>query len=156
MVNAVAHQYLIPVSQVGAKVTVDKVTGDVLDVFAVSRLITPGSGCLSCNGLISPDRLRQEATAPEQLKREKYVDDAAVHAPSVITLNAAATSYAVNQWLMMVTGLATPGDELTWMYVDARTGEVTVDEPRRDDNCVHCGPNRFGRGDSRRLPTKLR
>ncbi|MFF2389381.1 HesA/MoeB/ThiF family protein [Agromyces sp. NPDC058104] len=155
VVNAVAHQYLIPATQVGAKITVDKATGTVEDVFAVSRLVIPGRGCLRCNGLISPDRLRQEATDPEQLRREKYVEGETIHAPSVITLNAVATSHAVNQWLMSVTGLGVGGDEITWMFADARTGEFIVDEPRKDPDCRYCGPGRYGLGDSRRLPTKL-
>src|SRR5437870_8093018 len=39
--------------QIGAKVTVDPKTGNVEDVFTVSRLVLPSSGCLQCNGLIS-------------------------------------------------------------------------------------------------------
>jgi hypothetical protein len=44
--NALVHQYLIPGAQVGAKVTVDKKTGQVVDVFSVYRPVFPGSGCL--------------------------------------------------------------------------------------------------------------
>ena len=39
-------RYLITVTQVGAKISVDKLTGDVTDVFAVSRRVGPGGACL--------------------------------------------------------------------------------------------------------------
>jgi molybdopterin/thiamine biosynthesis adenylyltransferase len=153
VVNAICHQYLIPVTQVGAKVTTAG-DGTVTDIFAVSRLITPGRGCLKCNGLISADRLRQEATAAEQLERQRYVDDSGVHAPSVITLNAIATAHAVNSWMLRTTGLV-PDDEAPWAHFDAVTGDLTADEPRADPDCTQCGPARFARGDARRLPTKM-
>ena len=53
--NAIAHQYLIPVTQIGAKVTVIH-TGAITDVFSVSRASTPGAGCMWCNELIDQDR----------------------------------------------------------------------------------------------------
>lgn len=155
VVNAIAYQYLITVTQVGAKVTVDKLTGGITDVFAVSRRVGPGGACLKCNGLISPDRLREEATSEEQLARQRYVDDDGVHAPSVITLNSVATSHAANEWLMRVTGLSTEPPGARWFHADALNGEVLVDEPRRDEGCTQCGRSRFGLGDSRRLPTKM-
>lgn len=155
VVNAIAHQYLITVTQVGAKISVDKLSGDVTDVFAVSRRVGPGGACLKCNGLISSDRLREEATSAEQLDRQRYVDDLGVHAPSVITLNSVATSHAVNEWLMCVTGLSTQLLDVAWFHADALSGEVLIDEPRQDPGCTQCGPSRFALGDKRRLPTKM-
>jgi hypothetical protein len=37
---------------------------------------------LWCNGLISLAKLQEEATAYEQLKRQRYVDDEDISAPS--------------------------------------------------------------------------
>lgn len=156
VVNALAHQYLVPVTQVGAKAVVDERTGSVIDVFAVSRLLMPGRTCLKCNGLISPARLREEATEPEQLKRQRYVEDDGVHAPSVITLNSVATSHAVNDWLMRATGLYVGSPNPEWMHADSLDGIVSAVEPRQDADCTLCGSTRFARGDDRRLPTKLR
>lgn len=155
VVNAVAHQYLITATQVGAKISVDDPTGDITDVFAVSRRVGPGGACLKCNGLISPDRLREEATSVEQLNRQRYVDDDDVHAPSVITLNSVATSHAVNEWLMRVTGLSKEPPGATWFHADALNGEVLIDEPRHEDTCTQCGRSRWGQGDALRLPTKM-
>lgn len=156
VVNAVTHQYLIPATQVGAKVMIDDESGDVVDVFATSRLLVPGHGCLKCNGLISPDRLRQEATDPAQLRRQRYVDDVDVHAPSVITLNALAASHAVNQWLFSTTGLSEDVEPAEWIHMDALATETSRYKPRQDADCNMCGPARFARGDAVRLPTKLK
>ena len=154
VVNAVAHQYLVPVTQIGAKVTVDKGSGEVLDVFAVARLVLPGRNCLWCNGLISPARLTEEATSAEQLERQRYVNDDGVHAPSVISLNSLGAGFAMNQWLMRLVGLSDDASA-DWIQVDARTAEVTEDGTRQDSDCPYCGPTRFARGDASRLPVRI-
>lgn len=156
LVNAIAHQYLIPVSQVGAKVNNNESTGEVTAVFAVSRLVEPGRACLRCNGLISPTKLTEEATPAADKERQRYVDDSNVHAPSVITLNAVAASTAVNDWLMRTVGLAQRPDIPDWVTVDALNGEFNLDGTRQEPDCPWCGPSRFGRGDAAALPVKLR
>ena len=153
VINAIAHQYLIPVTQIGAKVSVDK-SGNLTDVFSVSRASTPGAGCIWCNGLVNPDRLRIEITSPEQLQRQRYVDDDSVVSPSVITLNAVAAAQAVNEWLMDVTGITQPYAQTSWHQMDALTGEHLLELPRIDQMCRECGSRRFGRGDSVELPTR--
>jgi len=153
VVNAISHQYLIPVTQIGAKATTAK-NGAVTDVFSVSRVSTPGHGCLWCNGLIDQNKLREEITPREQLDRQRYVDDESVPSPSVITLNSVAASLAVNEWLMAVTGLLEDNSSTSWTSINARTGEQDLDLPRRDTNCRECGRRRFARGDGVTLPTK--
>ena len=106
--NAIVHQYLIPGVQVGAKIVNDKETGAVRNVFAVARPVTPESGCLWCNGLINPAKLRAESLPEGERHDQAYVDDPAVVAPSVITLNALATAQAANDFLFYMTGLAAP------------------------------------------------
>jgi hypothetical protein len=72
----------------------------IADIFSISRMSSPGSGCLQCNRLIPAWRLTEEATDQVQRHRQRYVDDDDVHAPSVITLNAVAASRAVDDWLI--------------------------------------------------------
>src|ERR1700689_1388107 len=59
--NAIVHQYLIPGVQVGAKISVDRTTGEVLDAYSVVRPVTSGSGCLLCNKLINGAKLQEES-----------------------------------------------------------------------------------------------
>lgn len=155
--NALAHQYLIPGVQVGAKVPVDPGSGDVGEVFAVSRPVRPGQGCLWCNELISPTRLQDEAEDPAQLRRQRYVDDPDVVAPSVVTLNAVATSHAVNDFLFSVTGLAYDDADSGYLMVKPRQRRTVMQDPRRDVNCRECSSNgkgRLGLGDARDLPVR--
>lgn len=154
VVSAISHQYLIPMTQVGAKVSTNPATGDITDIFSVVRASEPGTGCLWCNGLISPARLQEEATAAEQLKRQRYVDDDDVVAPSVITLNAVAAAHAVDDYMMSATGLVEGGHNYVWSKFFPLESELLSDRPRQDKNCIVCGPQRFGRGNLIRLPTK--
>lgn len=146
VVNSISHQYLIPNSQVGAKVSL--VGGQISDIFSVSRLSNPGSGCLQCNGLIPARRLTEEATGEVQRGRQRYVEDESVHAPSVITLNAAAVARAVDDWLMMLGGLVDPtvgADH--WVEYHPLTDDVVELRPARSADCLHCGSTRFAIGD---------
>lgn len=155
--NAVVHQYLIPGAQVGAKVTVHRDTGDVLDVFSVYRPVIPGSGCLWCNGLISPGRLQEEALSQADRQEQRYVEEASVVAPSVITLNSIACAHAVNDYLFSVTGLLAQGTSNAYRRFLPSEADFMLDEPRRDPDCTECGAGpkgRFGFGSTLRLPTR--
>ena len=148
--NALVHQYLIPGIQVGAKVDVDRETGQVRDVFSVVRHLVPGESCLWCNQLINSARLAEEATNPEQLRRQRYIDE--IPAPSVITLNAVASAHAVNDFLFAITGLTTHY-ELRWLKFHPNTGTAVTEIPRRDEDCTECS-GRLGAGPSIRMPVR--
>lgn len=155
--NALVHQYLIPGVQVGAKVTLDRDTGEILDVFSVVRPVTPDLGCLWCNELVSAAGLQQEAISEEDRQRQRYVDDPAVAAPSVITLNAVAAAHAVDDFLFSAVGLLDQAAPHEWVRFTPRQFDVTFEAPRKDSGCPECGSgrkSRLGRGDARRLPTR--
>jgi molybdopterin/thiamine biosynthesis adenylyltransferase len=152
--NALIHQYLIPGVEMGAKAQVDQDTGDVVDLFVSVRPLIPGVGCLWCNGLISPSRLQEEATSVEQRRRQRYVDDDDVPAPSVITLNAIGASLATNDFLMTVTGLL-DSQPLRWTKIYPRSTDCVKEIPRTGTGCRECSATgRRGRGPSARLPVK--
>jgi molybdopterin/thiamine biosynthesis adenylyltransferase len=157
LVDVLTHQYFIPSTQVGAKVTIDKSTGAVADVFSAIRASVPGSGCLRCNQLISPVLLQEEGKSRNERRRQRYLDDDDVPAPSVITLNAVSAAHAVNDWMMSVTGLTheTASPEL-WETFHPLDDELVVYTQRRDPECTTCGPSRYARGDAKRLPVKVR
>lgn len=150
LVNSLTHQYLVPNTQVGSKVTI--IDNQVADIFSVSRMSSPGSGCLQCNGLIPAWRITEEATSELQRRRQRYVDDEDVHAPSVITLNAVAASRAVDDWLMSIGGLTDPiASADHWASYHPLTDEVVEHEPAKSPDCTHCGPSRFATGDGTSL-----
>ncbi len=83
--NALVHQYLIPGVQIGAKIVPDKATGEILDVFSVSRPVSPDHGCLWCSGFLScwpAARGRQPCRAPRaELPRRARCGRAERHHP---------------------------------------------------------------------------
>jgi hypothetical protein len=144
--------------QIGSKVPVKKKTGEVQDVFLVSRPVLPFStgGCLSCNALIPPDRLQDEMLTPEDRKRQRYVENDSVSAPSIITLNALAAGQAVNDFLFSYLGLANNGTGGYLMHHPRDRRWRTV-ECRADHDCLHCGTesdSAYARGDRAVLPCR--
>lgn len=156
--NALVHAYLIPGVQVGAKVPVEPVTGEVGDVFATARRVTPSWGCLWCNGLITADGLQREAETTAERPAQRYVDDPDVKAASVITLNALAAAQATNDFLFALTDLTLDEAHPGYVTFHPRRRAVTRTNPRQDTTCPHCGDGRsseFARGDAADLPTSL-
>lgn len=154
--NALVHQYLIPGAQVGAKVRVARATGEIGDVHSVYRPVLPESGCLWCNGLISPARLQEEALSDSERLQQRYVEDDEVKAPSVISLNAVACAHAVDDYLFSLTGLLEPGTSNDYRLFYPRDANFVLDRPLRNAECTECGrhPNaRLAKGSALRLPT---
>lgn len=161
VVNQLAYQYLIPTLQVGSKVVLDS-TGRVIDVFAAVRSLGIDAGCLRCNGLVNMERLMEESLASDiQRENQRYVDDPEVDAPSVITLNAMATGWAVNDFMHYATGLGRPSGGFRLLRSRPPTpgmAQLTQQEPYADPGCHICGDEAYStrsRGDSLDLPTRV-
>ncbi len=156
--NAIVHQFGIPGMQVGAKIPVNK-SGEVGDVFCVARRVTPGHGCLWCNGLINQSRLQDEAVPVSAKRGYAYLDDPGVVAPSVVTMNAVACSHAADDFLFHITGLKYEDAENAWFRWNSRRNRASCDLPRSDLDCLECSKSensRLGRGDHVALPTRPR
>ena len=148
--NAIVHQYGIPGIQVGAKIPVAD-DGAVGNVFCVSRMVTPEQGCLWCNGLINPGRLQDEAVPEAARRGYAYLNDPAVVAPSVITINAIACAHAADDFLFHLTGLKYDDAETGWFRWNSRRAVAGYDMPRRGVDCAECSQtanSRLGMGDN--------
>lgn len=153
--NSIVHQYLIPGVQVGAKVRVEPNSGRVLDAYSVVRPVTPDSGCLLCNGLINGAKLQDESISDGERKRQRYIDEPEIVAPSVITLNGVATSQAANDFLFYVTGLQNTDVSSAYLRMQPQGRRIWFDETRKSPTCPECGSgskSRLARGDARHLP----
>lgn len=155
--NALVHQYLIPGIQIGAKV--QSVGGYIGDITAVTRPVLPyaGGGCLDCGELIPPARLQEEALSERERHQQRYIDDDSVSEPSVITLNAMAAARAVNDMMMMATGLFCEDVTLLHLMEFVRERQLSVVESRFNAACLDCGcgaKSRRARGDRARLPCR--
>jgi len=113
----------------------------VADVFVATRpvLPAPGQGCLHCHELIPPARLREEALTEGERRAQRYVEDEEVAEPSVITLNVLSAAQAVNDLMMMFTGLYRGPVTLAHQLNFVRERQLTTVEPRVDGHCLDCG-----------------
>jgi len=143
-VNAAVNQHLIPAIQAGVKIPV-ALDGTVGQIHAVTRFLTPGTGCLWCNQLISPTELAIEMLPDHERDHAGYVDQ--VPAPSVIALNTLPAAEAADHFMLAVTGLHADND-LGWVIHRPRSRERNLQDPRQDPDCRWCTPTgNLGRGD---------
>ena len=134
VVNKIAHQYLIPATQVGVKIDVNQ-DGVVGIVHAVSRTVTPEAGCLDCQGLIDHTALAKEAL-PDGLRRAADYGTGEP-APAVAALNALAVGPAVSEMMMALTGLSEQRDIVHHRLL-ARRGKWSRIAPARSESCTTC------------------
>lgn len=147
VVNALAHQYLVPAVQMGAKVRPSASSG-LDDAMSAVRHIRPGSGCLWCNGFIDATQLAIEAKSDAERKDQAYgVNEPD---PSVITMNAVAAAHAVNDFLFDFLDLrgkrANP-----YLHMHFVRDVIQDVVPRSDPYCPEC-VRRLAMGDGLELP----
>lgn len=157
--NALVKQYMIPGVQVGAKVSANKKTGEITDVFTTTRLVLPGigNGCLDCANCIPASLLQAEAISHGEREQQKYVDDPELAEPSVITLNVLSAAQAANDLLMMFTGLFVEDATMLHQMNFARERKIEFVASNSNPCCPDCGDtsdSRRSRGDSLRLPCR--
>ena len=148
VVNALAHQYLIPVTQMGAKVRPGP-GGTVDDAMAAVRQVRPDNGCLWCNGLIDSTQLAVEAKSDAERKQQAY--GVQEPNPSVITLNAVAAAHAVNDFLFDFLGLRENVTDAPYRHFHFHNDSVQRVIPRHDPACPECS-RRLALGDALELP----
>lgn len=151
--NALVHQYLIPGTQMGAKVRGDS-NGKLIDAMSAIRHVRPGHGCLWCNGFIEPTQLAIEAKTDEERRAQAYGTQEPN--PSVITLNAVAAAHAVNDFLFDFLSLRAEQRASEYLHFHHVIPAVKPVRPRRDEHCRECGRgerSRYARGDGMELPT---
>lgn len=151
--NAIVHQYLIPGTQMGAKIRSES-NGDIADAMSAVRHVRPGNGCLWCNGFIEPTQLAIESKTEEERRAQAYGTQEPN--PSVITLNAVAASHAVNDFLFDFLNLRKEDRPSTYQHIHHASPAIKWVNPRRDPHCRECGREqeaRFARGDALPLPS---
>jgi molybdopterin/thiamine biosynthesis adenylyltransferase len=155
VLNAVAHRFLVPAVQIGAKVETSP-SGEV-EVYVAVRPVFPHRGCLHCASLIDPIRLREESRTEEERVAQNYLDVPEVVDPSVISLNGIGASHAVTTMLLWATGLL-EDDALRHTLFFPRRGEALTINTQRKPDCPFCSASEssiYARGGSTRdLPVR--
>lgn len=134
--NALAHQYFVPMVQLGTKIQVDA-KGTVHGAFGAVRQIRPGRGCLWCNGLVDRIELANAGKTKEQRDSERY--GVRLPSPAVNTFNAEVAARGMNAFLIYY---ATPSaDQVAghdYTLIDLMTGEREPVMATKDINCPFC------------------
>lgn len=151
LLNAVAHQYYLPVLDLGVELQLGGSMGGRVTALGQD------AGCLWCWGILDPERLRAEQLPPD-LRAEYvgrgYVSDAVVEQPAVVSLNGVVASLAVTEMLRRVTGMG--GTEAVSDLLLYRLGDGTVrraGSPLR--RCSTCAGEATGAGDLVELPGRI-
>jgi hypothetical protein len=141
--NAIVQQYLVPATQVGVKIPVDR--GVVGQIHAAARLVLPGTGCLWCDGLIDPTDLAIDMMNPSDRAAAQYVP--AVPAASVMPLNMLAVGEALTHFMHAVTCLHDDDLVISGVLHRPRSRERDMLLSRQDDHCRWCSSGaQLGRG----------
>lgn len=134
--NAIAHQYFIPMVQLGTKIQIDA-KGAFHGAFGAVRQIRPGRGCLWCNGLVDRVELANAGKTQEQRDGERY--GVKLPSPAVNTFNAEVAARGMNEFLVSYATPATShAAEHDYTLIDLMTGEREPVEATKDANCPFC------------------
>ncbi|MGB8020002.1 MAG: ThiF family adenylyltransferase [Candidatus Nanopelagicales bacterium] len=133
-VNAIVETHLIPATQLGVRVPANE-DGEVGRIHAGYRRMTPGQGCLWCNGLVKPAELAIDMAPAVERAAARYVEN--IPAPSVISLNGITAAQATTDFMLAVTDLSTT--EAVHHFEFVRDRSAMNVHPRRGAECGWCG-----------------
>jgi molybdopterin/thiamine biosynthesis adenylyltransferase len=124
VVNQAAHQYLVPVIDMGVSVTVrDQI---VTHVTGRIQMIAPGLPCLTCTGALDGKVILREMQTPEQRAADPYVQGVHEPQPAIISVNSTVTSLAVTMLLGAVTPVPTRPRHLSYDGIRGRVSEMAA------------------------------
>lgn len=152
VLNQVAYQYLIPMIDMGVVIVVSE--GAILNIAAKVQFLGPGVSCLTCGNSLNPEMVRRDLMTEFQRQQDPYIQGAEEPAPSVITLNSVAASYATTMFLSVVLGV---GPKARYINYDGLTGVSRAARSIPNPACIVCSPRgTLGRGDEWPLAARRR
>lgn len=116
ILNQLAKGYNLPYFDLGSGIGVDD--GEVRNVGGRIAYVDPEGPCLNCMDEIDRTEARFFLSSDEEQESDidrGYVDEEDLTAPSVVSLNGAVASLAVNAFLLHVTGIGPP-EPLLYYY----------------------------------------
>lgn len=137
VVNQIAHQYLIPTLNLGARI--GAADGAISGAVGTVDILRPGAPCLWCMQFLSPARIAAESMPRSQrkrLSREGYVEGLDDPAPSVISLTTTTSGLAVGLFLQLVTGFMGDSGDVARLNYDALAGTVRRGRAQIPEKCV--------------------
>ena len=150
VLNELCLAYRIPLIDVGVGIVADE--GEVEEAGGRVAVVIPGGPCLHCMGEIDQEEANYFLSDAEERRVAEdlgYVDGLDEPAPSVVSLNAAISACAVNEFALFVSGVRAP-HAFTELDLLGRAYETPSQRlsPRKvepKDGCVQCAV--LGQGD---------
>lgn len=116
ILNQLAKGYNLPYFDLGSAIEVDE--GEIRNVGGRIAYVGPEGPCLNCMGEVDRTEARFFLSSDEEQESDierGYVDEEDLIAPSVVSLNGAVASLAVNAFVLHVTGIDPP-EPLVYYY----------------------------------------
>lgn len=147
--NQVAHQYLVPLLDIGVQFVVNA-GGQIVNEVGRVNLMRPGTACLCCTGHVDPARLTAEATpSAERRQVNSYMRNFDDPQPSMLAFNMEIVGRALQVLVGHITGLlVTEADAFEQRtFLKPRGGSYARQVAKRQrDGCWTCGAERTGIG----------
>lgn len=150
LLNQVAHQYLIPVINLGVRV--DSKDGKISGAAGDVSILRPGKPCLWCYGFLNPERIRSESLPTDVrdgLLREGYVQGIDDKSPSVVSLTTTVSGLAVTLFLQLLTDFMGIEGDIALQKYNIMEGDVRRGTAAVKPDC--CCQSYKGYGDMRPL-----
>lgn len=144
VLQQISYQYMIPCVDMGVSIAVSR--GVISHIYGRVQLLAPGLACLTCDGLLNPDAVRQDMMTLFERQADPYMRGARQPAPSVMSLNATVASLAVTMMISVVTGIPTKGRHILYNAMISTMRNAHADPKAGCYICSRSGA--FARGDS--------
>ncbi len=152
ILTKLAASYLIPIFDMG--VEVDSKDGIIKSVRGRVTSLIPGSPCLFCRGLITPDVIAAEILHkinPEEYKqrlREGYIPELPGNTPAIIMFTSTVAATALSEMLHRLTGFMGSDRTTTEIILRFDESKISTNSKKSVEGCWCTNPASWGQGDS--------
>ena len=155
VLTRMATYYLIPVFDMGVQIASD--ADQIKSVRGRVTTLIPGSPCLFCRGIVTPDGIEAEVlskTNPDEYQRrlkEGYIPELPGTAPAVIMFTSTVGASAVCEMLHRFTGYMGADRRSTEILHRFDESRVSTNSKKADESCWCSDSSSWGAGDTEPL-----
>lgn len=145
VVNQIAHQYLIPVINLGMRIT--SANGRIEHAVGVVDMLRADMPCLWCSQFLSARRIAAESMPVSDRVRlvpEGYVDDVDTAAPSVVSATTTLSGLGVTMLLQVLTDFMADSGQVGRLNIDFMNGTVRRGKTPVRESCICHRVRAFG------------
>ncbi|MGQ0791475.1 MAG: ThiF family adenylyltransferase [Nitrosopumilaceae archaeon] len=138
ILNELSFAYLINYIDCGTGIIVDKLK--IESAGGQIIFIHPDGPCMSCSNSIDLKEVTENLLTEQEIENQKrvgYVEGAAVHNPSVVSLNGVIASLAVTEFIKLVTGYVSPKPYTVYDMLESRELSIVLRHVTINQKCLH-------------------